>query len=52
LKKISFLKFALYSDFVSASKNDTKLGVLSEADNMYRTFSASFNEGEFRPKST
>lgn len=42
LKKITFLKFAPYSDFVSASKNDLKLEVLSEANNMYRTFSALF----------
>jgi magnesium-transporting ATPase (P-type) len=42
LKKIKFLKFVPYSDFVSASKNDPKLEVLSEANNMYRTFSALF----------
>jgi len=42
LKKISFLKFAPYSDFVSASKDDPKLEVLSEANNMYRSFSALF----------
>lgn len=42
LKKISFLKFAPYPDFVSAAKDDPKLEVLSEANNMYRTFSALF----------
>lgn len=40
LKKIKFLNFASYSDFVSASKNDEKLLVLSEANNMYRTICA------------
>lgn len=42
LKKILFLKFTPYSDFVSSSKNDPKLEVLSETNNMYRTFSALF----------
>lgn len=38
LKKISFLKFADYRKFVSASKKDTKINLLSESNNMYRTF--------------
>lgn len=42
LKKASFLKFADYKDFVSASKTDAKLEVLSEVNNMYRTFVALF----------
>jgi len=42
LKKISFLKFAKYSDFVSVSKNDPKIEILSEANNMYRTFCSMF----------
>ena len=42
LKKISFLKFANYRDFVVASKADSKLEVLSEVNNMYRTFVALF----------
>jgi len=42
LKKISFLKFADYKDFLSASKTDSKLEVLSEVNNMYRTFVALF----------
>lgn len=42
LKKVSFLKFAAYEDFISASKNDPKIEVFSEANNMYRTFSAMF----------
>jgi hypothetical protein len=37
LKKISFLKFADYSDFISASKKDSKIEILSEVNNMYRT---------------
>lgn len=41
-KKISFLKFAPYSDFISASKKDPKIETLSEANNMYRTFSSMF----------
>lgn len=42
LKKISFLRFAAYSDFISASKKDPKIEILSEANNMYRTFSSMF----------
>ncbi len=42
LKKASFLKFANYKDFVAASKTDAKLEVLSEVNNMYRTFVAMF----------
>jgi hypothetical protein len=42
LKKISFLKFVSYSDFVSASKKDPTIEILSEANNMYRTFSSMF----------
>ncbi len=42
LKKISFLEFSNYNDFVSASKSDEKLEVLSEVNNMYRTFIALF----------
>jgi hypothetical protein len=40
LKKISFVKFAGYSDFISASKKDSKIEVLSEANNMYRTLTS------------
>lgn len=42
LKKINFLKFAEYKDFVSASAKDKKIETLSEANNMYRTFIATF----------
>lgn len=41
-KKIRFVKFAAYSEFISASKKDDKLNVLSEANNMYRTFCSLF----------
>jgi len=40
LKKISFVKFLEYARFVRASKNDSKLDVLSEVNNMYRTICA------------
>lgn len=42
LKKISFLKFAGYTDFVSASKKDSKIEILSEVNNMYRTLCSMF----------
>ncbi len=42
LRRIKFLKFAPYEDFVNASKVDAKLEVLSEANNMYRTICALF----------
>jgi len=42
LKSISFLKFADYADFVSASKIDSKVENFSEVNNMYRTFTAMF----------
>jgi hypothetical protein len=40
LIQIGFLKFAPYTDFMAASKNDPKIEVLSESNNMYRTFCA------------
>jgi len=42
LKKISFLKFADYKDFVMASKKDEKVELLSEVNNTYRTITALF----------
>lgn len=42
LRKISVLKFAKYSDFISASRNDPKIEMLSEVNNMYRTLCALF----------
>ena len=42
LKKILFLRFVPYKNFVSASKNDSKIELLSQENNMYRTFVALF----------
>jgi hypothetical protein len=42
LKKVSFVKFANYVDFVSASKKDLSIEIFSEVNNMYRTFVATF----------
>lgn len=42
LKKIKFVVFAEYQDFVKASKDDSKLEILSESNNMYRTLIALF----------
>lgn len=42
LKFVKFLKFADYKKFVKASKVDTKIDILSEANNMYRTISSLF----------
>ena len=42
LKKIKFVKFADYKDFVSVSEKDEKLEILSESNNMYRTFISTF----------
>jgi hypothetical protein len=42
LKKIGFVKFADYSDFVKLEKDDKKLEILSEANNMYRTLTSLF----------
>lgn len=41
-KKIKFLKFTDYKDFVSASKIDSKIDILSEANNTYRTLCSLF----------
>ncbi len=40
LRKIGFLTFSPYENFVRATKVDSKLEVLSETNNMYRTFCA------------
>ena len=42
LKRLSFLRFTDYKDFVSASKADQKIEVLSEVNNMYRTLCTLF----------
>lgn len=40
LKKVSFLKFSDYKEFVSASKKDEKIDLFSEVSNTYRTIIA------------
>lgn len=42
LKATSFVRFAPYSEFVKASQKDTKLEILSEANNTYRTLLSLF----------
>lgn len=42
LKQCKFVIFASYNDFVSASDKDKLIEVMSEANNMYRTFIAVF----------
>lgn len=42
LRKISFLHFADYHDYVNAAKKDEKLKLLSEVNNTYRTLCALF----------
>jgi hypothetical protein len=42
LNKISFLKFADYKDFIAAEKKDSKIELLSEVNNTYRSISALF----------
>lgn len=42
LKKVNFLSFGKYEDFINASKKDSSIEILSEANNMYRTFTAMF----------
>ena len=38
LIKISFLKFCNYKEFILACQKDPKIEILSESNNMYRTF--------------
>lgn len=42
LKKISFIKFAEYKNFITASKKDEKIELLLEVNNTYRTFTSLF----------
>lgn len=42
LKKMGFVSFSEYKDFISASKNDSKIETLSEINNVYRTVVALF----------
>ncbi|MFH1392780.1 MAG: hypothetical protein ABIG73_00105 [Patescibacteria group bacterium] len=43
LRKILYLKFSSYPEFVCASKEDPKIEILLEANNMYRTFCSLFS---------
>ncbi len=43
LKKVSFLKFASYTSYISASKKDIKIELFSEVNNTYRTITALFS---------
>ena len=42
LRKIKFIRFADYKDFLSASEQDSKIELLSEVNNMLRTFISLF----------
>lgn len=42
LKKKCKLKYAPYSDYIEASEDDSKIPMLLETNNMYRTFIATF----------
>jgi len=42
MKKTKFVKFAPYKDFVRACTHDSKIEILSEQNNMYRTLCAVF----------
>jgi len=42
MKKVKFIKFAPYKEFVRASLKDTRIDLLSEQNNTYRTLCAVF----------
>lgn len=42
LKWVKFVRFADYSHYITASKNDPQIEILSEANNVYRTLCALF----------
>lgn len=42
LKRVSFVQFEDYKDFVAASKKDEKIELFSEVNNTYRTLSSLF----------
>lgn len=42
LKRVKFLHFAKHEYFIVASKDDPKIEILSEENNMYRTFISMF----------
>ncbi len=43
LKKIKFIEFVKYSDFLIASQKDEKIEILSEENNVYRTLISLFS---------
>ena len=40
LKTIKFISFSKYSEFIDASSKDSKIGILSETNDMYRNLFA------------
>ncbi|EMO73420.1 hypothetical protein LEP1GSC120_3508 [Leptospira santarosai str. 200702252] len=38
LKKVNFIKYSKYEDYLNASRKDPKIEILLETSNMYRTF--------------
>ncbi len=42
MRRVAFVKYAPYEDFVRVSARDPKLEILSETNNMYRTLCALF----------
>ena len=42
LKKVGFIKLTSYDEYLQAVKNDTKIEILSEANNSYRTLTSAF----------
>jgi hypothetical protein len=40
LKSVNFISFSNYSDFIDASAKDSKIGILSETNDMYRSLFA------------
>lgn len=43
LKRLSFIRFALYKDYLDASEKDKDLKLCSEINNTYRTFCSLFS---------
>lgn len=41
-RKINFVKYASYEDYLNAEAKDKKINILSEENNMYRTFATVF----------
>lgn len=42
LLKTNFVRYSKYEDYVKATKDDTKIEILLETNNMYRTFTSVF----------